>query len=58
MIYKYSFMVVMVLVYLYICVWTFNHINAWIGILGGIILFVVLADKIYKTIKNNIENEN
>jgi hypothetical protein len=51
-------MVVMVLVYLYICVWTFNHINAWIGILGGIILFVVLADKIYKTIKNNIENEN
>jgi hypothetical protein len=58
MIYKYSFMVVMVLVYLYTCVWTYNHINPWIGILGGIILFVVLADKIYKTIKNNIENEN
>jgi len=37
---KYSFITIAILVYLYGCIWLFNHINVWLGIaafIGGLI---------------------
>lgn len=42
-------------------IWTFNHINAWLGIILGILGTLFLIDKLVKKIQKQInqnENEN
>ena len=51
MVNKISFLIIGILVYLYICIYTFNHINAWIGWLLIIIAIIYALNRIFKTTK-------
>jgi membrane protein implicated in regulation of membrane protease activity len=53
MVYKYSFIVVAIFACIYGAFWTFNHINAWLGIALFIVVSVFLIDKLFKLLKNN-----
>lgn len=45
------------LLVLFLCAWTFNHINPWIGILASIGFVWALINYIIKLIKQQNQNE-
>jgi hypothetical protein len=52
MIYKYSLILLSILTYVYGTIWTFNHIDAWIGIALFIVGLIFLINQISKQFKN------
>lgn len=51
MILKYSFKLLLLFAYTYAAVWSFNHINAWVGIalfVGGTIFLINQFSKYFK----------
>ena len=53
MIYKYSFKIIALVASIYGAGWCFNHINAWIGILLGVGIFMFSLNTIINLIKKN-----
>lgn len=61
MIYKIGLSIMAIIAFFVGAIWTFNHINAWIGIILGILGTLFLIDKLVKIVKKQInqnENEN
>jgi hypothetical protein len=48
---KFFLRIVSVPIYLYVTVWTFNHINAWVGIGVFVLGLYISAKLIFKTKK-------
>jgi len=55
MIYKYSLIVLSIFAFIYGTFWTFNHINAWVGIaffIGGLIFLINQISKQFNNKKD------
>ena len=48
---KYFYFIIGLLVALFVINWSFNHINAWVGVLLGIVLLGILINIIIKKTK-------
>lgn len=40
---KYIIILIVIAVGIFGCAWLFNHINPWVGILGGVILALIVG---------------
>lgn len=50
---NYAIKVIIVLAYIYGCIWLFNHINAWLGIGAFVGLLIYLGNQLFNKIKNS-----
>lgn len=53
MVYKYSLILILILVFFYGTFWVFNHLNAWLGIFLFIFGVIFLIDRLFKLLNNS-----
>jgi len=48
---KFIIYTILVLIGLYMSVWLFNHINAWVGIFSAILIIILVINILFDKIK-------
>lgn len=48
---KYSLITVLIIAFLFGCIWLFNHINSWLGIATFIVGLILIGNTIFNKIK-------